>query len=1080
MRLVRRPDVHPTFIAALAFAALLIPALAGAGGGEILNVGDWQDEEFPNLMLHPDSVMVDDSPPIGLPADVGEWALPISWPADAVHMMPLYTGQVLFFRGDETSPTSYTWNPATGQILSHSASKIIWCGGHNFLPDGRVLLSGGAVSVGATLGPRWAFTFDPQTLQWTRVADMRRGRYYPTHVVLGDGRTLVFAGTDETGANNDLVEAYVVGGGPGGTDLWGLLPGAARAMSYYPRMHLLPSGEIVSLGVERATRVLDPVAQTWRNVTDSIYGTRTHGTSVMLPPGHTRIMILGGHNRSLPDPLATNTTEIIDMAAASPRWVSGPPMRYRRMHANSIILPDGKVLVAGGTSDENITPVYPAEMYDPQTNTWTEMAAIRTFRGYHSSMVLLPDGRVVMAGSNSNPTAEVFSPPYLFRGARPSIDNWPLFVQYGQNFTVGTASASSIRSVVLIRPSATTHAINMEQRYVPLTFSQSGASTLNAVSPVEPNIAPPGYYMMFIVNNNGVPSGARWVQIGGAIVGNRRPAVDAGPGQTIVLPAIASLDGTFSDDGMPDPPGAVTTRWSVTSGPGPVVFGDEDAVDTTATFNVIGNYTLRLEVDDGELIGADSVTISVTDGSLPAVTLDVRVNAPADDAEEAVATRIVNLDGGGDLEMTDDEGVAQLVGMRFNALNIPRGAPVQNAWIQFRADELSSVFTSLTIQGQNVDNAPVFTTTTGNISGRARTSASVNWQPAPWLIQDEIGPGQRTPNLKTIIQEIVSRPGWNPGNSIAIIVSGTGKRVVDSYEGWSVVAPLLHVEVGGGPPPPPPVNQEPAVNAGPDRAIALNQAAVLDGTVSDDGLPSPPGAVSGLWVKESGPGTVTFTNPDAVDTTARFSVEGRYELQLIASDGEYSVSDSMAVTVNPPLPVTASLDRRVSAGNGDSEERSNGNITLNSTSLDMVQESTTQKVGIRFTNMTIPKTATITKAWVQFRAHSVKTGSTSLLIQGQAADNAAIFTTTRYNVSSRARTSASVAWNPPAWSVTGERGPAQQTPDLSAIIQQIVSRPGWASGNALALIVTGTGVRAATAYEGGSGVAATLHVEWVE
>lgn len=1173
MRFVRAL-AHPLSLAVLAVAAVLIPALAGAEGDPVTNVGGWEDEEFPNLMLHPDSVMVNDTPPAALPADTGEWNLPISWPADAVHLMTLHTGLVLFFRGDEASPTSYTWNPVTNQILSQSASKIIWCAGHSFLPDGRVLLTGGSQTPAGTLGPKTTFIFDPQTSQWTRMADMRRGRYYPTHVALGDGRTLLFSGTDDTGGTNDLVEAYVVGGGPGGTDLLDLLVGAARSMSYYPRMHLLPSGEVAFVGPDAAVRLLDPVSQTWRNGAASSYGNRTHGTSVMLPPGHSRIMILGGHNRSLPDPLATTSTEVIDLGAANPTWTNGPSMRYRRMHLNTAILPDGKVLIAGGTSDENITPVYPAEMYDPQTNTFTEVAALRTFRGYHSSMVLLPDGRVVMAGSNGNPTAEVYNPPYLYRGARPSIDNYPLFVQYGQNFTIATASAPNITSVVFMRPGASTHTINMEQRYVPLTFSQSGPTTLSVLSPVEPNIAPPGYYMMFILNANGVPSVARWVQVGGAILGNRRPSVDAGPTQAIVLPAVASLDGTVSDDGQPDPPAALTTTWSVVSGPGPVIFGNENAIDTTATFSVIGDYILRLEVDDGALIGADAVSISVSDSSSPAASIERRVNAASDDAEEAVVSRAVNLDGAGDLEMVDDEGVIQLVGMRFNLLDIPRGAPIQNAWIQFRADETGSAFTSLTLQGQNVDNAPTFAATLGNISSRARTSASVNWQPAPWLIQDEIGPGQRTPNLKAVIQEIVNRPGWNPGNSLAIIVTGSGKRVVDSWEGWPVIAPLLHVDVGASAPQPPAVNHEPSINAGPDRTIMLNQLAALDATVIDDGLPNPPGTVTALWVKESGPGTVTFTNPNAVDTTARFSLEGRYELQLIANDGEFSVNDTMAVTVNPvvnqapsvnagpdrtivlnqsavldgtvsddglPSPpgsvttlwvqqsgpgtvtfanpnavdTTASfsalgsyvlqlttndgefsvsdtmtvqvnevpiviplLDRRVSAGSSDAEERSTGTINLGSSDLEMVQDSTTQTVGIRFTTMTIPKGARILRAYVQFRAHSVRTGATSLNIQGQAVDSAAAFTTARYNVSTRARTSASVAWNPPAWSISGQRGILQQTPDLSPIIQQIVDRTGWVSGNSLALIITGTGVRAATSYEGGSSVAPTLHVEW--
>ena len=172
-------------------------------------------------------------------------------------------------------------------------------------------------------------------------------------------------------------------------------------------------------------------------------------------------------------------------------------MHYGRQHANVIILPDGKVLIAGGIDegrdlgDGNLIPI--PEMFDPETETWTDMAPLGSFRVYHSSAVLLPDGRVWWAGSNGNPTAEVFSPPYLFQGPRPVIDAAPESVEYGETFNVGTLEAADIASVVFIRSGAATHSVNMTQRYVAASYTYVNSTEIEVTAPIEPNIAPPGY-----------------------------------------------------------------------------------------------------------------------------------------------------------------------------------------------------------------------------------------------------------------------------------------------------------------------------------------------------------------------------------------------------------------------------------------------------------------------------------------------------------------------------------------------------------------------------------------------------------
>jgi len=184
-------------------------------------------------------------------------------------------------------------------------------------------------------------------------------------------------------------------------------------------------------------------------------------------------------------------------------------------------------------------------------------------------------------------------------------------------------------------------------------------------------------------------------------------------------------------------------------------------------------------------------------------TILARVAAGSDDAEES-ATGSVSLTSG-DLELVYD-GSNQVVGLRFTGLAIPRAATIQEAWVQFTVDEAQSEVTQLTIQGQAADNAPTFASSSTNVSGRVRTSASVSWSPAAWNTVGDAGADQRTPNLAPILQEIVNRPGWNAGNSLALLVSGTGHRTADAYDGSATAAPLLRVRIAVASTPPPNVS----------------------------------------------------------------------------------------------------------------------------------------------------------------------------------------------------------------------------------------------------------------------------------
>ena len=560
--------------------------------------------------------------------------------------------------------------------------------------------------------------------------------------------------------------------------------------------------------------------------------------------------------------------------------------------------------------------------------------------------------------------------------------------------------------------------------------------------------------------------------------GNTAPLVSAGSDQTIALPAGAALDGTVSDDGQPSPPGALAIAWSVTSGPGPVTFQDAGAVDTQASFTTAGVYVLTLTASDGALGTSDQVQVTVQSGPPPGSgTVERRIATGGDDAEES-ATAAMDLSSS-DIELVND-GSNQTVGLRFTNLTIAPGATISSAYIQFETDEVKSEATSLLIRGQAADHAAIFTSTTGNISTRVRTTAGVSWSPPAWPLIGEVGVAQRTPELRSLIQEIVNRPGWSSGNALAIIVTGTGRRTARAYEGKATGAALLHVEFGGGgPPPPPPTNVAPVVNAGPDQTLVLPASAALDGTVSDDGLPSPPGAVTTTWSMASGPAPVTFQNANAVDTQVSFTVAGTYLLSLTANDGALGTPDQVQITVLPsPPPGSGTVERRIAASSDDAEESATGKMATNNSDIELVYDRSNQRVGLRFTGVAIPAGATISRAYVQFTADEVQNEATSLLIQGQAADNPGTFTSVTGNVSTRPRTGASLGWSPPAWTLVGEAGASQRTPDLSSVLQEVVGRPGWASGNAVAFILTGTGHRTAESFEGKAAAAPLLHVEF--
>ena len=464
--------------------------------------------------------------------------------------------------------------------------------------------------------------------------------------------------------------------------------------------------------------------------------------------------------------------------------------------------------------------------------------------------------------------------------------------------------------------------------------------------------------------------------------------------------------------------------------------------------------------------------------------LDVPVSASSDDAEQRPSGSVSLTSS--DLELTQDKANQQIVGMRFTGLNIPPGAFIQNAYLQFQADETGSDPTSLTIHGQAIDNAPTFTSANGNISSRATTSASVAWSPPAWNTRGEAGPAQQTPNIASLIQEIVNRPGWSGGNSLAIIVSGTGKRTAESYNGAPTAAPLLHLEYETGNPT---GNQTPTTSG--IANVNVNTDApdtVIDLFAAFDDAEDPDPALIYTIENNTNLSLFTSTTINSAQGTLTLnygpSTDGTADITVRATDTgspALFVETSFTVTVDPGNPGgPGTIEVRVNAGSDDAEERPSGSVTLTSSDLELTQDKTNQQVvGMRFTGLNIPPAAAIQTAYIQFQADEASSDDTSLTIYAEAVDNATTFTSTSGNITGRTPTAASAAWSPVPWNTVGEAGPDQQTSDIAAVIQEIVSRTGWLSGNSLAIIIAGTGKRVAESFNGVANAAPLLHIEYL-
>lgn len=474
------------------------------------------------------------------------------------HAALLRTGNVIMIEGACSDVTSRTWlwNPYTRTMVTPAptlpAGKFnLYCSGHSFLRDGRLLAYGGG-GESYTPGPKNdAWIFDPGAGTWDFTKDTvsntrtpgKEERWYPTLVTLGDHRVLVASGSlSHLGCGTNTTPP------PMKMEIYDESTGRFEHVTTpadkffrptYPGLHLLPNNQIffapvgfrdfseltgACVGNEPSSLLsLIGLNGNWNDIGAN---DRTKGMSVLLhrnSPPYVRVMVVGGGDSG-----TSRTYAMADLSTPTPNWGDDLQLPLygtqaqptQRIHPNVVLLPDGTVFVAGGAA---VTE--PCLLYDPNPASpgWSKMDELHFERRYHSFALLLPTAEVMASGGRGQGTAgvstiEVFRPPYLFKGAQPTISPvTPDSVHHGHNFTITTPNAGSVARVTLVRPMAVTHQTDSEQRVIELCWAPGTTAntiTATAPSPTHPHgLAPRGWYMLFIINNIGVPSNAKFIHL---------------------------------------------------------------------------------------------------------------------------------------------------------------------------------------------------------------------------------------------------------------------------------------------------------------------------------------------------------------------------------------------------------------------------------------------------------------------------------------------------------------------------------------------------------------------------------------
>ncbi len=988
----------------------------------------------------------------GSAATVGQWSALQNWPLVAVHTSLAYTGEVVTWDAWELKPNvaARVWNPISQSFtgITNQFSSI-FCSAHVSLADGRILVTGGFTS--ASYGIKDTNIYNPVTKTWIRVADMNYPRWYPTAVALSDGRVVVMGGTIAPGIYADIPEVY----NPT-NNTWTELPAARLNTDTYPNAYLMPNGKvfIVSGPADGISRILDVNTQTYTAVgaipVQSV-------SSAMYAPG--KVVVTGGNND------VGVQTAVIDLNQPNPTWRSTASMSYARFQHNMVVLPDNKVFTVGGATTYSLsatTGVLTPEMWDSTSETWTTLPAMQNPRMYHSTAILLPDARVLVAGGGrlspaiDYPTAEIYSPPYLFKGARPTISNAPTAVNYGSPITVQTADAANISSVAFIRLPSNTHTIDTDQRMLSLSFTKN-AGSLTVQTPANSSLAPAGYYMLFILNSSGVPSVAQIMQITGSAPTDTTPPTVSmtSPNAGATLAGTATVSANASDN-----IGVASVQFLMDGAQvGATLTGTPYSLnfDTTAFTN--GSHTLTARATDsaGNSTISTGVQITISNGTPPPTTVIIPVG------NSAVASNVKSLPAGTAQNysyVATSTGNVDRLYVYLDSTNTAAQVVV-GLYSNNRDDTPDILLAQTTITnpqaGQwNVANiSPVSITQNGNYWLTVMSPLGGN----PVTYRDTpLGSG--TPAFTS------------PQSNLSILPSTWARGGVTT-----TVSPMsmFAVQVGS----PAPDTAPPTVSiSNPSVGSTVSANVNLTASVTDNT------AVANVQFLMDGVavGSALTATPYNLVWDSTSVANGQHTVIARATDtaGNIATASSISFTVSNASggPVTTVA---LQVGNGGDDVTEDNTTFDNSGSLWIGSGSSTATsyTGVRFTGVPIPQGATITSAYLSFNAASTQWVPLDIYLQAEATGNSQAFSSSskpsqRTYTTQKIRHQSDSQWLANTWYSLDE---------MKTIIQEIVNRGDWQSNNSLAVILKGNSANPYSrkfikAFENGAATAPKLVISF--
>ena len=918
---------------------------------------------------------------VGQASVQGRWTtLSNTMPINPVHVALLTNGELLVIAGSGNCPLTQSGcpsgppygpsngsgalllDPPTGRTISQfSLSWDMFCNGMVLLEDGRPFIAGGTIQYDPFYGEPQTATFDLLTNTFGNAPNMAHGRWYPTLLTLGDGRVMTFSGLKETGGTDTAVEFYSADTGWSGEYM------APWTPDLYPWLHLLPNAKVFYAGAQTISKLFDPSTNTWNtNVATTNYsGRRTYGSSVLLPltPNNNydpKVMIMGGGNP------ATNTTEIIDMGVSTPAWQYGPSMSQARIEMNAVILPNGKVLALGGSVNDEDTrsASLNADLYDPVSNTFSSAGANAYPRLYHSVALLLPDATVWFAGGNPSRGSyvrqmEIYQPAYLFNAdgtlaTRPSITTAPTAIGYGQNFDVATPDAANISSVVLVRNGTVTHAFGMDQREVGLSFT-AGSGTLSVTSPPNSNIAPPGYYMLFILNQSGVPSAASFVQVTSQPSPQPDFLVTATPSSQIVLRGngtsytvnVTPSDGftgnvNFSVTGLPSGATASISPSSV------VGSGSSTLMVNTSTSTPTGSYTLTITAISDTLtrstqvqLAVNAFSVAATPSSQPVLqgsgtTYSVSV-APSSGFTGNVNFSVTGLPAGATVTFSPSSVVGS--GSSTLTVNTASSTPASTSILTIKGTSSGLTYSTQVITAVNSFSLTAIPSSQVLIQGNATTysvsvkpsngfagNASLNVTGLPSGATASFSPNSVVGSGSSTLT--VSTSSSTPAGTYPLTVTATSGTLTRSTQVNLVVNPFSVAAT--------PSSRTVVQGNGSSYSVSIKASSGFTENVgfSVTGLPS--GATASFSPSSvSGSGSTTLT----VNTSSSTPI-GTYTLTIAASGDAVTCSAPVKLVVNAFSVAATPSSQTVEQGNGATyavrvaaPSGFTGNVSLNITGL---------------------------------------------------------------------------------------------------------------------------------------------------